>query len=177
MSSPSPSRDDPVDTPALAAAYQALLDTADIVAAADGTPRAAPTGEWTADQVLAHVSLVTAVTIAAVATVAAGSNTTYDNRIALDAWTIDRAITLAGGTTGLHRRIRQQGRALCTLAATASRAELDTPVPTLLLSGDAVLVDQNVPLEDLLTGLADTELPGHTAQLRALRAGGVTTRA
>jgi hypothetical protein len=41
-------------------------------------------------------------------------------------------------------------------------------VPTLLLSHDTLLVDQPVPLRDLITGLAEVELPGHTKQLLAL---------
>ena len=49
-----------------------------------------------------------------------------------------------------------------------SETELDTPVPTRLLSNETLLVDQPVPLRDLIAGLADTELPGHTQQLGAL---------
>jgi hypothetical protein len=49
-----------------------------------------------------------------------------------------------------------------------SDAELDTPVPTRLLSNDTVLADQPMPLRDLVTGLAEMELPGHTKQLLAL---------
>ncbi|MEN3357117.1 MAG: hypothetical protein V7637_1099, partial [Mycobacteriales bacterium] len=49
-----------------------------------------------------------------------------------------------------------------------SEAELDTPVPTLLLSKDTVLIDQPLPLRDIITGLAEVELPGHTQQLLAL---------
>ncbi|MCW2880293.1 MAG: hypothetical protein JWQ95_4393 [Sphaerisporangium sp.] len=45
---------------------------------------------------------------------------------------------------------------------------IDTLVPTLLLSNETVLVDQPVPLRDLITGLAEVELPGHTQQLLAL---------
>ncbi|MBV7703430.1 hypothetical protein NOVA_11680 [Nocardia nova] len=41
-------------------------------------------------------------------------------------------------------------------------------VPTRLLSNDTVLVDQPLPLRDLITGLTDVELPGHTEQLQAL---------
>ena len=48
-----------------------------------------------------------------------------------------------------------------------SDAELGTPVPTRLLSNDIVLVDQPMPLRDLVTGLAEVELPGHTKQLLA----------
>lgn len=103
------------------------------------------------------------------ARIAAGVHTTYDNRIALDAWTIDRTITLAGGKAGLHERLRVQGEALCELArATLSDEELDTQVPSRLLSNDVLLVDQGVPLRELVTGLGEVELPGHTRQLLAL---------
>ena len=89
--------------------------------------------------------------------------------MAHDTWTIDRVIAHAGGNAGLRERIRGQGDALCALGGPAlSEAELDTLVPTLLLSNDTVLVDQPMPLRDLVTGLAEAELPGHTKQLLAL---------
>ncbi|MDA3650110.1 hypothetical protein LZ318_01830 [Saccharopolyspora indica] len=155
-----------MDTTALRDAYRALLDAAATVA--DASPTAAA-DEWNADQVLAHVSIVNAVTIAAVGTISAGANTNYDNRIALDTWTIERVLARAGGNAGLRDRIRVQGEVLCALAENAlSETELDTPVPTLLLSAGALLVDQLVPLRDLISGLADVELPGHTEQLLAL---------
>lgn len=96
-------------------------------------------------------------------------NTTYDNRPTLDNWAIERVIGLAGGNAGLRDRICRQSDALCALGGPAlSEAELDTLVPTLLLSKDTVLVHQPVALRDLITGLADVELPGHTEQLLAL---------
>jgi hypothetical protein len=97
---------------------------------------------------------------------------TTDNRTTFDTWTIERVIALADGNAGLQDRIRRQGDALDALCAFGgpmlSEAELDTLVPTLLLSNDTVLVDQPVPLRDLITGLAAVELPGHTEQLLAL---------
>jgi hypothetical protein len=158
-----------MDTAPLRDAYRALLNAAATVADSGDTTPATPPGEWNADQILAHVALVNAATIAAVSTVASGAHTTYDNRIALDSWTIERVITLAGGNAGLRDRIRLQGDALCALGGpTLSEAELDTQVPARLLSNDTLLVDQPVPLRDLITGLADVELPGHTKQLLAL---------
>lgn len=158
-----------MDTTPLRDAYRALLAAAATVADATDPIPAPPPGEWNADQILAHVSLVNAATIAAVTCVASGANTTYDNRTALDAWTIERAIARAAGNTGLRERIRLQGDALCALGGPAiSDAELDTPVPALLLSGGTVLVERPLPLRDIITGLADAELPGHTAQLLAL---------
>lgn len=49
-----------------------------------------------------------------------------------------------------------------------SESELDTPVPTLLLSAGTLLVDQPLPLRDLIAGLAENELPGHARQLLGL---------
>ncbi|MBT2515792.1 hypothetical protein [Arthrobacter sp. ISL-30] len=154
-----------MDTTKLRNAYQTLLDAASTVAAAGETCSTPQDGEWDTEQVLAHVTLVNATTIAAVSAVAAGINTTYDNRIALDAWTIKRAITLTGGSAGLQARIRTQADALCTLGLTLSEPELNTMVPSRLLSNDEVLVDEPVPLKELITGLAAVEIPAHTQQL------------
>jgi len=146
-----------MDTEPLRKAYDALL-------AAD--PRtAAPPGEWDTAQILAHVSLVSAATIGTVTAVASGSISTYDNRLCQDPWTLDRVIAIAGGEAGLRERIRAQGVALCALAAVLSETELATKVPTLLLSNRACLVDQPVSLGDIIAGLTDVELPGHTRQL------------
>ena len=122
---------------------------------------AAPAGEWNTEPILAYVSLVTAVILASVAAITSGGHATYDNRIALQGWTVDRTAARVGGVAGLRRRIQGQAHTLCTLAALACPAELATPVPTLLLSGETALVD-------LLTGLTATEIPGHAAQPYAL---------
>jgi hypothetical protein len=158
-----------MDTMPLRDAYRALLDAAAAMADSDDPGPVPPAGEWNANQILAHVAIVSAITIAAVSAVASGANTTYDNRIALDTWTIERLIALADGNAGLRDRIRLQTDALCTLGgAMLSEAELNTLVPTRLLSNDTVLVDQPVRLRDLIAGLAEVELPGHTEQLLAL---------
>lgn len=157
-----------MDTTPLRDAYRTLLDAAATVADAGETSTVPLTGEWDADQILAHVALVTATAISAVAAVAAGANTTYDNRIALDIWTIERVISLAAGNAGLRDRIRVQGDVLCALGGSISEVEFDTLAPTRLLSNDAVVVDQVVPLREILAALAELELPGHTQQLLAL---------
>jgi hypothetical protein len=157
-----------MDTAPLRDAYRTLLEAAAAVADSDDTITP-PAAEWNADQILAHVAILTATTITAASCVASGANTTYDNRMAQDRWTIDRVIANAGGNAGLRERIRVQGEALCTLGGPVlSEAELDTLVPTLLLSNEKVQVDQPVRLRDLIIGLADAELPGHTKQLLAL---------
>ncbi|MFM9368591.1 hypothetical protein [Streptomyces sp. Da 82-17] len=158
-----------MDTTALRDACTALLDAAATVAGSGDPNPAPPDGEWNADQILAHVALVNAATVNAVSSAAGGAVTTYDNRAAQDAWTLDRVITLSGGNAGLRERIRHQADALCALGGPMlSETELDTPVPALLLSHGKVLVDRPLPLRDILTGLAEAELPGHTRQLLAL---------
>lgn len=134
--------------------------------AAEPRPEPEP-GEWDTAQILAHVSLVSAATIGAVAAAASGAVSSYDNRLAQDAWTLRRVIALAGGEAGLRRRVRAQGEALCALAEVLSEAELGSTVPALLLSNGACLVDQPLTLGDILAGLAGVELPGHTTQLES----------
>ncbi|WP_331770677.1 hypothetical protein OG948_44300 (plasmid) [Embleya sp. NBC_00888] len=158
-----------MDTTPLRDAYRALLDAAATVADSGDPSPVPPTGEWNADRILAHIAIVGAGAVTAVSCVATGAIATYDNRLAHDPWTLDRVFTLAGGNTGIRERIRIQGEALCALSGpTLSEAELDTPMPTVLVSHDAALVDGPVPLRDLLAGLAAVELPGHTRQLLAL---------
>ncbi|MFG2576212.1 hypothetical protein [Streptomyces sp. NPDC048481] len=98
---------------------------------------------------------------------------TYGNRIALDTWTIRHTIKHAGSNAGLQDRIRGQAAALGALTARAalSDAELGTLVPARLLTHDTLLVDQPMALRDIVTGLAQAELPGHTKQLLALLTG------
>lgn len=167
-----------MDTTPLRDAYLLLLDAAATVAEAGGVALVPPPREWNADELLAHIALVDAATIATAASVAAGANATYDNRLSHDSWTVRRTIAQAGGTTGLRERIRLQGEALCILGAVLSDAELETAVPALLLSHGEALVDQLVSLKAILDGLAGDHLPKHTTQLLALlptRAGASAT--
>lgn len=158
-----------MDTNPLRDAYRALLDAAATVADHGDTIPPPPPGEWDADQILAHIVILNATTLTTVCSAATGAVATYDNRTAHDPWTLAHVIALAGTTTGLRDRIRHQADALCALAGpTLSKPELDTLIPTLLVSHDLLQVDQPVSLRDLITGLAQSELPGHTRQLLAL---------
>jgi hypothetical protein len=158
-----------MDTSPLRQSIRALVDAAGLVTAAGERKGPPPRGEWDADQILAHVSLVNAMTLAAAHAVVAGARPSYDNRIAQDCWTIARTVDSAGGTEGLCARLRTQADSLGMLGdALLSQRDLDTRVPTLLVSNDAVMVDQPLPLRDLIAGLAEQEIPGHTRQLLAL---------
>ncbi len=158
-----------MDTLRLHEAHDQLIAAAARVADAGRTDLTPPAGEWGYEQILAHVALVDAASLAVVSSVAAGMNTVFDNRVALDDWTIDHVITVTGDAADLTHRIRCLGEALCAVAGNVlSDTELETPVPSLLLSNDQLLVNEPTTVRDLVGGLADNELPGHTAQLLAL---------
>jgi hypothetical protein len=156
-----------MDITPLREAFRELLEAAAKVDAA-GLKAAAPDGEWDADRIVAHVSLITAGTASAVASVAAGSHAFYDNRLAQDTWTIDRLVARTGGGAELRKRLTLQADGLCALGEALGEAELDTQVPSLLVSKGEVMLDGLLSLHGILAGLADAELPGHTAQLLAL---------
>ncbi|MBC6449916.1 hypothetical protein [Actinokineospora xionganensis] len=157
-----------MDTTPLRDAYRTLLEAAATVAKADPAPTP-PAGEWDADQILAHVAIVGAATISTLSAVASGIPTTYDNRVSQDVWTLAYVTEAAGGSEGLSERIRTQGEALCSLAGPVlSETESATLIPARLVSKDLILVDQPLTLGDIVNGLAESELPGHTAQLLAL---------
>lgn len=147
-------------------AFATLLEVAEKISV--DQPVDPPSGEWNPEQILAHLSLVSAATISAVCSVGSGAVTTYDNRIAQNTWTINRVIGLLTGHRGLSTRIRLQGAALSAIVSGLTEAELATTLPTLLVSHDQLLVDDRVPLAGLIDGLVTTELPVHTEQLRAL---------
>ncbi len=157
-----------MDSTSLRLAYAGLLEAAENVTEA-GAGTTPPPGEWDAHQLLAHLVSVDAGVLAVVCSVAAGGQATFDNRLSLDPWNLGRINERAGGQAQARQRIKVQGEALCALAEQLSEDELDQPIPTLLLSGHTLLVDQPVSLRDLICGLADDHLPRHTQQLLALQ--------
>lgn len=75
---------------------------------------------------------------------------------------------MTGGTAGFQARIRAQADALCALGAILSEPELVTIVPGRLLSNDDVMVDEPVPVMELIIGLATAEITARIRQLQDL---------
>lgn len=153
-----------MDTTALRSAYEKFFE----VAAAPELGEAAD-GGWNADQVLAHVLSVDAATAAVALGVASGSRPTFDNRICLDGWNLDRIIAEHSGRAGLIAHVRRQADLLCDIADQLSEQATAVLVPALLMSGDTLLLDQPIPLAALIDGLAENHVPVHTRQLVDLR--------
>ncbi|MER7722446.1 hypothetical protein [Streptomyces sp. NPDC096323] len=156
-----------MDTTALRHAYDALFDAAALAGTGDPGD-----GGWNADQVLAHLLSVDAATAAVALGVVAGARPTFDNRISLNPWNLDRIIADHTGRGDLIDHVRRQAAVLCDIAGRLSEANASVLVPSLLLSGDTLLLDGPVPLAGLIDGLAENHVPVHTRQLLDLRAAG-----
>ncbi|MFJ8593364.1 hypothetical protein [Streptomyces sp. NPDC093598] len=149
-----------MDTASLRGAYDRLLDVAagpDLGEAADGG--------WGADQILAHLLSVDASIAAAALGVIAGSRPTFDNRICLDTWNLNRIIAEHADRAALTDHVRRQAVLLCDIADLLSDEAASVPVPTLLVSNGELVLDQPVPLASLIDGLAEDHVPRHTQQL------------
>lgn len=154
-----------MDTTALRSAYDKLLDAAAIPDLGEGAD-----GGWNADQILAHLLSVDAAIAAVALGVVSGSRPTFDNRISLDAWNLDRIIAEhSGGRAELIDHTRRQANVLCDIADHLSEKATSVLVPSLLLSNGALLLDQPIPLAGLVDGLAEVHVPVHTQQLLDLR--------
>jgi hypothetical protein len=153
-----------MDTTALRSAYEGFLEAA-------ATPDLGEAGDggWNADQVLAHVLSVDAAVTAVALGIVSGARPTFDNRICLDPWNLDRVIADHAGRAELIGQVRNQAAVLCEVAEQLSADAAAVLVPTLLLSNGALVLDQPVPLAGLIDGLAGDHVPRHTRQLLDLR--------
>jgi hypothetical protein len=153
-----------VDTRGLRGAYDRLLDAAALPDLGD-----AADGGWNADRILAHLLSVDASVAAVALGVVAGARPTFDNRICLDTWNLDRIIAEHADRADLIDHVRSQAAVLCDIADRLSEETASVQVPSLLLSDGALVLDQPIPLAALIDGLAENHVPGHTRQLLDLR--------
>ncbi|MCX5557337.1 hypothetical protein [Streptomyces sp. NBC_00038] len=153
-----------MDSSALRSAYDDLL-----AAAARPDLGDADDGGWNADQILAHLLSVDAATAAVALGVVAGSRPTFDNRVSLDTWNLDRIVGEHADRAALMEHVRSQATVLCDIADQLNEEAASVLVPALLLSNDTLVADQPIPLAGLINGLAENHVPGHTRQLLDLR--------
>ena len=154
-----------METTALRSAYERLLDAAATPDLGDAVD-----GGWNADQILAHLLSLDAGIAAVALGVVSGSRPTFDNRISLDTWNLNRIIAEHSGRAELIDHVRSQATVLCDIADQLNEKATSVLVPSLLLSNDALMLDQPIPLAGLIDGLAENHVPVHTQQLLDLRA-------
>jgi hypothetical protein len=128
-----------------------------------------PPGEWTAQQVLAHVACADTAIASVTLRVAAGERPGYDNRPSLDVVNLARIIADAGDLAGLADLVEQRGELLTAAARALSPADRTVLVPVLIVSGEQLVVDEPWSMEDLVIGVGTFHLPRHADQLAALR--------
>ena len=153
-----------MDTTALRSAYDRLLNTA----ATPGLGEAVD-GGWNADRILAHLISVDAAIAAVALGVVSGSRPTFDNRISLDTWNLDRIVAEHADRADLIDHVRSQAAVLCDIADQLNEKAAAVLIPSLLLSNGALVLDQPIPLADLIHGLAGNHVPVHARQLLDLR--------
>ncbi|SDO56551.1 hypothetical protein SAMN05216368_1244 [Cryobacterium flavum] len=107
-------------TTALRSAYEKLFETASIPDLGE-----AGDGGWTADKILAHLLSVDAAIAAVALGVVSGSRPSFDNRISLDSWNLNRIIAAHSGRSDLIDHVRNQATILCDFADQLS-AGVDT---------------------------------------------------
>jgi hypothetical protein len=152
-----------MDTSRLREAYEALF--AEAAAGGFGPP---PPGEWTAEQVVAHVAANDRLLAQATEAVLAGDPKAYYNHEAIDVARLDALVAEHGDLTRLVELARGTSATLFSLAERLGDRE-GTPVHTYIRDGDRVMVDQPVPWGQVLELNASGHLPVHIQQLRSLR--------
>jgi hypothetical protein len=144
-------------------AYDSFLAEAE----AGGFGPPAP-GEWSAEQVVAHVAANDELMAEVTEAVLAGSPWVCFNHNKIHRAQLDALILEHGGLPGLTRLVRRTSQRLCDLTeqlGDKSGALVDTHIR----DGFYLVVDEQLPWGRTLDIHGRLHLPIHTAQLQALR--------
>ena len=153
-----------MDSSALRAGYKEFL--AEARAGGFGTP---PPGEWTAEQVLAHIGSNDLRIADVLDSVASGTLTRFDNLRVIDASHLDAYVARHGDADALIAAIEESSAQVCDSVDRLDSELAAVPVPAKIVDAGHTVVEGPTPLGQLLTMQAGFHLPAHAAQLRALR--------
>lgn len=158
---------DRADLEALESAYASFFAEAEN----DGFG-APPAGEWTADEVLAHVALNDLAMIGVCQAIVHGRTITFANERCQDPVVLRRWSDAAGDRAGLIDRGRATSRQVIAALARLTPEQLATEVHCHLLHAGAVMLDAPRPWGDVaIETQTEMHLPAHVGQLRDLRPG------
>ena len=125
-------------------------------------------GEWTAEQIAAHVVLNNDLIAETAERVAAGQPAAYDNAPTVADEDLARYAAEVGGPAGLAREVdRSAARLERAKAALGDLA--GTEVPVVIRDGGRIVQDGPVPIGEFVDGNAGFHLAAHLAQLKALK--------
>ncbi|MGC4786749.1 hypothetical protein ACLQ22_02725 [Micromonospora sp. DT178] len=154
-----------MDSGALRGAYAEVL--AEVDAGGFGPP---PTGQLSAEQIVAHLAANDELMTEATEAVIAGAPFAYYDLETIHRPQVDALVVECGGLAGLATLLRATSQKLCALTERLGAAA-QTPVDTHLREGFDLVVDEPLPWGRTLDLHARVHLPKHLAQLRMLRAG------
>jgi len=125
-------------------------------------------GEWTAEQIAAHVTLNNDLIAEAAERIAAGQSVAYDNESAVTDEELARYAAETGGLAGLARAVERSATRLeRARAALGERA--GTELPAIIHDGGQLVQDGPVPVGTFIDGNAGFHLAAHLDQLKGLR--------
>jgi hypothetical protein len=152
-----------MDAAELRQAYEVLLAEAET----GGFGPPAP-GEWSAEQVVAHVAANDELLVEATEAVIAGSPYVCYDHNSIHRPQLDALVAECGGMAGLVARVRGSSHRLCDLVGRLGPHSA-TSVDTNIRDGDEIVVNEPLPWGRTLDIHGRVHLPRHTNQLRALR--------
>ena len=127
-----------------------------------------PPGQWSAEQVAAHVARNHEALIRTTEAVLSGDEPSYDNREATDPRELDRYVLAYHGLRGLADRLAETAVTLRELAGRLAERD-PVIVPVRIQDGDRVVVDEPLPWSAILATDERAHVPRHLDQLRSLR--------
>jgi len=155
------------DLAILGRAYEAFF-----AEASAGSFSAPPPGEWTAEQVVAHIAVNDDLLARVCRVLIHQGSPSLDNAIPNDRAVLDRLARRTGGLSELIELGRRRARVVQMLLGRLDAEQLDQLVPCHLIDGTEVVLDSSIPWQALAIGAqASYHLPLHTRQLAALRQG------
>jgi hypothetical protein len=155
-----------MDAAELRQTYEVLLAEAET--GGFGPP---PPGEWTAEQVVAHVAANDELLIEATEAVIAGSPYVCYNHNSIHRPQLDALVEQCHGIPGLAARLRSTSGRLCALVDRLGPRS-SAPVDTNIRDGDEIVINEPLPWGRTIDIHGRVHLPRHTNQLRALRLAG-----
>jgi hypothetical protein len=155
------------DTSALDDAYARFYEIAD-----PGLfSQPADAAKWPADFIVAHVVVNDQLLAATLTEVLEGRTPRHDNQPAIRSRHLEAVVRATADWPDLIRVARQHSAVVRSLAAQMGPDLASCVLPVFIRSGEQVRFDGDMPLAVLLEGQAQRHLPGHGAQLIALRRG------
>jgi hypothetical protein len=152
-----------MDTTSLRQGYAELI--AEARRGGFGPPRE---GEWTAEQIIAHVAANDELLAEATESVLNGHRRAYYNHDAVDTARLAEIVAAHGSLEALTDWLEKTSSRLIELAARVDE-KMPTMVHTTIRDGNITRVDQPWPWPRAFKVQAGHHLPAHLAQLRALR--------